>query len=273
MMAPEMIEPFRSQFEELIRNGAGARDVHDAAASVGYAGTEKTSVSDVFLSREVSRVETHQKALCPLIERVVGRCSSVLDVGCSTGGSTVALALSPVLAAEEVVGVDPNGESIDAARIRAKGYPAVTGRARFERITAGQALPFPDAKFDLCVTISVLEFITHPAGRVFFASELQRVTRPGGYVFLATPTPLRLREFHSRRWLGHQIRRDGFPWSSSRRSVNKMFSRCDRIPIQRADVEQMAHRRELPAGLLAALAPLFAPLLPWQKFLFRRNGM
>ena len=264
-----MAEPFRSQFAELIRSGAGGRDIHDASSPVGYA-TKAARAAEAFVQRELCRVEAHQRSLCPLLEHFVGRASRVLDVGCSTGGTTVALALSPVLKPDEVVGVDPNAESIAAANVRAMGYPAPAGRVRFQSITAGDPLPFADGSIDLCVTVSVLEFITTAAARAFFASELTRVTRGGGYIFLSTPTPWRLREFHSRRWLGHQIRRDGFPWSSSRRSIRRMFSGCEPIPIERVEIKQIARRRGLPEALFARFSPIIAPLRPWQKFLFRR---
>src|SRR6266446_1543850 len=102
-----MKEPFRSQFRELIRLGASSQDIHDASEPVGYA-VASCAVGDRYIEREVGRVEAHQKSLLPLLEHFVGKVSSVLDVGCNTGGTTVALALSGVLRAEEVIGVDPN---------------------------------------------------------------------------------------------------------------------------------------------------------------------
>lgn len=265
-----MLEPFRSQFAELIRAGAGGRDIHDAAGAVGYA-TKASVAAEAFIERELGRVEAHQRSLCPILERSVGSAARILDVGCSTGGTTVALALSKGLAPDEVIGVDPNAESIAAARVRAQGYPVAGGRVNFQHIAAGEPLPFAEGSFDLCTTVSVLEFVTTDAGRSFFASELVRVTRPGGHIFVATPTPWRLREFHSRRWLGNQLKRDGFPWSSTEPAVRAMFRGCEPISIVRHDLERLAERHRLPGTpLIFCAAPLVRPFLPWQKFLFRK---
>jgi SAM-dependent methyltransferase len=270
MAEHQMLEPHRTQFAERIRSGAGGRDIHDGAESLGYA-TESRQLPESFVARELNRVAAHQRTLCPLLESFVGQISRVLDVGCSTGGTTVAIALSRVMNASEVIGVDPNAESIAAAQIRVSGYPEVAERVRFQHIGAGAPLPFADNSFELCTTVSVLEFVTSAAGRAYFASEMVRVTKPGGHIFLATPTSWRLREFHSRRWLGNQIRRDGFPWSSSRLSVNQMFEGCEPISVARHDFEALAERRRLPGSrLMFFVAPLILPLLPWQKFLFRK---
>lgn len=268
-----MEEPFRSQFAELIRLGAGGRDIHDAPSPRDY-GTTASVAADAFVERELGRVEAHQRSLCPILEDFVAPAPRILDVGCSTGGTTVALALSPRLAASEVVGVDPNADSIAAARVRALGYPAVGARVRFQHIAAGVRLPFDDGAFELCTTVSVLEFITTATGRRFFASELVRVTRPGGYIFVATPSPWRPREFHSRRYFGNQLKRDGFPWASTQSSVYRMFRECEPISIVRQDLEHLIERRRLPGRPLTwYIAPLIRPLLPWQKLLFRKRDV
>lgn len=266
-----MKEPFRSRFREMVRLGAATQDIHDAREPVGYAAPHSTS-TDRYIDREVRRVEAHQNSLLPLLERFVGEASSILDVGCSTGGTTVALALSPVLQATEVVGVDPNRRALEAARVRVQGYAVNPSHIRFEEITPKESLPFPDSRFDLTTCVSVLEFVSERPTREFLASELQRVTKPGGYVFLATPSPWRVHEFHSHRLFGHFRPRTGYPWSSTPSAICRAFGRCERIPVSAFVVRDILHRQQVPAAwLLSSLFPLVAVCLPWQKHLFRKR--
>jgi SAM-dependent methyltransferase len=265
-----MREPFKSQFRDLIKKGAGVQDVHGTTVEVGYAVTYER-VSEAFLERELGRVELHSRGLVPLLENFAGRVDAVLDAGCSTGGGTVALALSPLLGAREVVGVDPNPLSIEAARVRARGYDLPADRVRFEVTTAGQRLPFPDDSFQLTVCVSVLEFISSHAERAAFAAELRRVTSPAGLIYLATPNPLRLREYHTGRLLGNLRHREGYPWESPPWAIRRMFPGCRQIPVVEYQVRHVLRRRRLPgASILAPLGPVLATGLTWMRFLFRK---
>ena len=266
-----MREPYRSQFRDLICEGAGAQDVHDASAQVGYA-VARPQVSDAFIDREFGRVQMHQRGFVSLLENFAGRVETILDVGCSTGGGTVALALSSVLGTAEVIGVDPNPLSVKAARIRALGYDLPADRVRFEEAAAGKRLPFADDRFQLTTCVSVLEFISSHANRVSFAAELLRVTRPTGLIYLATPNSYRVREYHTGRFLGNIRRREGYPWESLPGSIRSMFPGCRQIPITEYHVRQAFRRRHLPgASVLAPLARVLTVGLPWQRFLFYKN--
>jgi SAM-dependent methyltransferase len=215
----------------------------------------------------------HQKSLCPKLEELVGSVKNILDVGCSTGGTTVALALSRVLNASEVVGVDPNQLSLRAAEIRSQAYDLPADRIRFSPTTPDEALPFHDDQFDLVVCVSVLEYIGTLGAREQLASELQRVVRPGGHIFLATPNPIRLREYHTRRWFGNQIRRDGYPWASTGSTIRQMFDGCTPIRME-GHLVRLAKTRMgpatslLPSKVVSTLITWFAP---WQKILLRRS--
>ncbi|TXH77471.1 MAG: class I SAM-dependent methyltransferase [Lysobacteraceae bacterium] len=261
---PTMREPFRSQFVESVLRGAASRDIHDSDGTGEYDAALSQGVSERFLQRELTRVEMHATSLCAPLVRRLGAATRILDAGCGTGGTTVALALSG-LAPDEVVGIDASAEAVEAGRIRSLGYGLMPERARFEHVPAGQRLPFPDGHFDLVTCVSVLEFISTDAARRAFVAELLRVTRSGGHVYLATPNPLRMREYHSRRWLGDWRRKQGYPWSSSTAALKRMFAGCQ--------VESMVRERlrlHPRYGRLAWAAPLAAIASPWQRVLARK---
>lgn len=94
----------------------------------------------------------------------------VLDVGCGDG----ALVCAAASRGAEATGVDPDPAMLAAARTRADkdGITAAFLEGRIER------LPFPDAAFDVVVSITVLCFV--PNAPVAEA----RVLRPGGRLVL-----------------------------------------------------------------------------------------
>ncbi len=169
------------------------------------------------------------------------------------------------------MGVDPNRQSIEAARIRARGYDLEN--VQFAEIEAGKPLPFSDGRFHLTVCVSVIEYVSTQEGRNALALELERVTRPGGFIFVATPNPLRLRDYHTGRFLGEFRRREGYPWSPRPWELRRMFPACRRIPLDAYRVAELLGRRGWPgARLLAPVSGLIGRLFPWQKLLFRKNG-
>jgi SAM-dependent methyltransferase len=265
-----MKEPFRTQFRELIRLGAFSQDIHDVPEPLGYAVASR-AITNRYIERETDRVETNQKSIVPLLEHFVGTTPMVLDVGCNTGGTTVALSLSRMLRAEQVVGVDPNRTALDAAWVRAAGYDVEPSRLRFEAIRPKEPLPFSDCRFDLTTCVSVLEFVSKQSTRQALAAEMQRVTRPGGYIFIITPCPWKMRELHSRRLFGDFRRRDGYPWSSTPSAIRRMFGGCDRIPVSGFVLRQLLLRKGIPGSrVLCMLSHLVVPWLRWQNHLFRK---
>ncbi|MBI2973617.1 MAG: methyltransferase domain-containing protein [Armatimonadetes bacterium] len=97
----------------------------------------------------------------------------VLDVGSGTGSLTLALNATR---RSEVVGIDPSPAYVEHARTR-----TADPRVRFD-VGDAQALPYPDASFDKCLALLVINFI--PDARKAVA-EMRRVTRPGGRVAAA----------------------------------------------------------------------------------------
>ena len=149
----------------------------------------------------------------------------------------------------------------------ALGYDLPQKRVRFLHVPAGSHLDFPTDYFDLATCVSVLEFIATAEARRQFVAEIVRVVTHGGHIFLATPSPFRLRELHSRRLLGDWRKRPGYPWSSSPGSIRVMFAGCDMIPL--ASYRLRRHGSSLRK--FAWAAPLLNWAFPWQQFLFRKH--
>jgi ubiquinone/menaquinone biosynthesis C-methylase UbiE len=120
---------------------------------------------------------------------------SVLDVGCGTGSLAIA-AKQHVGSAGTVNGIDASPEMI--ARAERKAARACTEVA-FRQAPA-QALPFPDAQFDVVFTTVMLHHLSRPA-RERCAQEMRRVLKPGGHVVAVDFAPRAepkgfLRRFH-----------------------------------------------------------------------------
>jgi SAM-dependent methyltransferase len=178
---------------------------------------------------------------------------------------------------EFVVGVDPEPLSLRAAEARARGYGLDPRQVAFIRTPSGHPLPFASESFDLVTCVSVLEFVPTNAERRRLVDEMKRVTRPGGHVFVATPSFFRVRETHSKRWLGNVLRREGYPWAMPPWTIHAHLADCERIPIE-AWVASRALKRAglsadtVPPAVLAALGWTIARTSEWQKVFVRKRG-
>jgi ubiquinone/menaquinone biosynthesis C-methylase UbiE len=103
---------------------------------------------------------------------------AVLDVGCGTGTLAIA-AKREVGAAGKVSGIDASPEMLARAAMKARraGIDVAFTEA------PAQALPFPDASFDVVLTSVMLHHLPRPA-RAQCASEMRRVLKPGGRVLV-----------------------------------------------------------------------------------------
>ena len=101
---------------------------------------------------------------------------SILDAGCGGGGMPLSFAEE----ARQVVGIDLAPRFGDAGhRLAAeRGFKNL----HFARAD-GQALPFPDASFDMVLSHAVIE---HVADAALYMRELARVLKPGGTMYLST---------------------------------------------------------------------------------------
>jgi len=141
----------------------------------------------------------------------------------------------------------------------------------FRGCRAGSPLPFADDSFDLVVSVSVLEFVPTARQRRELVAEMKRVARPGGHVFLATPSPWRLRDLHSRRWLGDFIRREGYPWATPPWEIGRLLADFDPVCVQswvgaRALERAGLRAQRVPRSLAEAVGHASA----WQRLLARK---
>ncbi len=108
----------------------------------------------------------------------VGPLPAILDVGCGTGINLLELArvLGPC---RELVGLDLSAGMLDVARRKA----ASAGVAATFHVGDAEALPLPDASFDLVVCNSAYHWFPDRARAM---TEMARVLRPGGQLLLGS---------------------------------------------------------------------------------------
>lgn len=109
-------------------------------------------------------------------ERLGGAAPHLLDVGCGVGRMHDALA--PLAAS--VAGTDLSEKAIERAQ---REHPWAE-----YRVSAADALPWPDAHFDCGLAVCVLHHVPR-SGREALVSEMRRVTRPGGLVVIIEHNP------------------------------------------------------------------------------------
>ena len=108
----------------------------------------------------------------------MGPDSSVLEIGCGSGG--YALYLAETLGCQ-IVGVDINEPGIRSAKELAQTR-TLGSRARFEQCDVSKKLPFADATFDAAFSNDVL---CHIPARLDLLIEIFRVLKPSGLVLFS----------------------------------------------------------------------------------------
>jgi demethylmenaquinone methyltransferase/2-methoxy-6-polyprenyl-1,4-benzoquinol methylase/phosphoethanolamine N-methyltransferase len=101
------------------------------------------------------------------------RGEKVLDVGCGTG--TLAMAIKPRVGTGEVHGIDASPEMIQVAQEKS----AKNGSDIDFRVALIEAIPFPDASFDLVTSSLMLHHLPDNLKAEGFL-EIRRVLKPGG---------------------------------------------------------------------------------------------
>lgn len=116
------------------------------------------------------------EALCTALDPHAGQ--RVLDVACGSGTAALVVARRYC----EVSGIDYVPALIDRARQRAQAE----GYTVDFRVADAHELPFPDATFDMVMSVYGVQFAPDQDQA---ARELLRVCRPGGRIGLASPMP------------------------------------------------------------------------------------
>jgi ubiquinone/menaquinone biosynthesis C-methylase UbiE len=116
------------------------------------------------------------EALCQAADPRPGQ--RVLDVACGSGTAALVAARRYC----RVAGIDYVPDLIERAQRRA----AAAGRKVDFRVADAQALPYPDASFDVVLSVYGVQFAPDQEKA---AGELLRVCRPGGTIALAGPIP------------------------------------------------------------------------------------
>jgi SAM-dependent methyltransferase len=158
------------------------------------------------LNRDYLRVvDHHLKHLVPRASRyIMSDTRKVLDFGCGSGGSAIALALTyPTLTC---VGTDIDPEEVTMARARAALY-GVADRCEFHCVSPGQVLPFANDTFDFSLCSSVLEYVVELESRRFCVQEMTRLVGLRGFLFFSVPNRLYPFEIHTRKWGWNQFPR------------------------------------------------------------------
>jgi ubiquinone/menaquinone biosynthesis C-methylase UbiE len=122
------------------------------------------------------RARAFHEKLAGLAHLVPGE--SVLDVGCGTG-SLAMVAKRQVGAAGRVFGIDASPEMITRATSKAAGAGI---DVRFQQALA-EALPFPDAQFDVVLSTLMLHHLPRKV-RQQCVRDIRRVLKPTGRVLV-----------------------------------------------------------------------------------------
>lgn len=163
------------------RDAVVAAQYDPPAAAAGYAGSHQGSGPAARYFR--SRID--------LISRTLASCpgGDLLDAGCGPG-MMVGELLGSRPGDFRITAFDRSPAMVEACALRAAGAKDV--RALAGRV---EAMPFPDASFDVVLAMGVLEYVEADAA----LAEISRVARPDGLVLVTmlNPTsPYRFVEWH-----------------------------------------------------------------------------
>jgi len=149
----------------------------------------------------------------------------VLELGCGDG-----LFLQRLMA--EASCKDVRGttfRSFDEDYIREREFPAEIASRVDAGVDLNQALPYPDASFDVVVSIEVIE---HVEGHRSLCVEAARVLKPGGFLVLTTPNVHRLASRLRFLLSGvHQVKRDLPPGNLPVERLEEYHQRCVDFPL------------------------------------------
>jgi 2-polyprenyl-3-methyl-5-hydroxy-6-metoxy-1,4-benzoquinol methylase len=225
------------------------------AAQLNVNGNVRASNGDARAS-EVARVD----------DSLAGRL--VLDLGCGMGGLSTALALEGA----DVRSVDFNRHYCHITRLRGMRYGIDLSPVN----AAGEALPFPDAHFDVVMCVDVLEHVRDPEALV---AEISRCLKPGGLCQITAINRFAFRDphYHARlvNWLPRRFA-DAYLRLAGRSKDNARFK--DRQTLQEMHyytyrgLERLLARHELNGLIESGELKLKKRMGGW-KGLLQRAGL
>jgi SAM-dependent methyltransferase len=151
------------------------------------------------LERDYLRVvDQHLEDLVPhILSYLQPNVRRLLDFGCGSGGSAIAVAL--VCPEIRFLGIDIDPKEIAVAKRRAKLY-GVDDRCEFVHVEASRELPFLDESFDFSLCSSVIEYVIEREARRFCIQEMVRLVKTDGLLFFSVPNRLYPFEVHTGKW-------------------------------------------------------------------------
>jgi ubiquinone/menaquinone biosynthesis C-methylase UbiE len=115
----------------------------------------------------------------------------ILDFGCGTGSTTVAIAERASGSRITALDIDRSSLEIAAMRLAHHGLDGHVGLCQIAPVTATTALPLRSASFDFVMMNGVLEHVVPFSTRENVILETWRVLRPNGRLFISeTPNAL-----------------------------------------------------------------------------------
>lgn len=110
----------------------------------------------------------------------LNKLNKVLEIGCNTGSSTIAL--GEMLPTSEVIGIDIDSDMIKMAKNNveeAEKEGVVKPNKVLTELGDARKLPYPNNTFDLVVSSGALSFVDN---RELAIKEIYRVLKPGGFL-------------------------------------------------------------------------------------------
>jgi len=155
------------------------------------------SRSPLLLSQECSTCVVEEKFKEYAVKDVISgygdiKNKKILEVGCGTGGLSVALEL----AGGNCYGIEPDFYGATTACLRSNRYD---GNSQFV-MAAGELMPFKDEIFDIVISFVVIEHVQDISSVLY---EINRVLKRGGHLHLFAPNNIWPRDEHYRIFYPH----------------------------------------------------------------------